>query len=231
MNITAFIKLQIKLLIIHLRDFFTGTSFGFASKERENETFGHSLDLSLEIKPGRSLDNKVYNLKRAAEEINSYVIKPGEIFSFWEIIKDPNLGYKKSRSIIKGRVIEENGGGLCQVSGIIYYIAIIAGLEVLERHNHSMDIYTDRTRFTPLGTDATVVYGSKDLRIRNNSEGPVRFVLQVDGDRLTVRLLSVLKIEENSLVFKQKEGDLIKEVEVYDGEERLINLSRYKVEQ
>jgi hypothetical protein len=51
----------------------------------------------------------------------------------------------------------------------VYHIGIIAGLDIIERYNHSVDIYTDDTRFAPLGTDATVVYGYKDLRIRNNT--------------------------------------------------------------
>jgi len=58
------------------------------------------------------------------------------------------------------------GGGLCQLSGIIYHAVLEAGLEILERHPHSLDIYTATTRYTPLGSDAAVVYGHKDLRFK-----------------------------------------------------------------
>ena len=53
------------------------------------------------------------------------------------------------------------------MSGLIYYVSLMAGLEVLERHPHSRDIYDDQTRYAPLGADATVAYGFKDLRVLN----------------------------------------------------------------
>ena len=53
------------------------------------------------------------------------------------------------------------GGGSCQLSGILYYLMLQAGLEAIERFPHSADIYTDETRFTLLGSDATVVIALK----------------------------------------------------------------------
>ena len=115
----------------------------------------------------------MHNLKLAIQSIESVDILPREIFSFWKIVGNPSKrnGFIGSRSIINGQVTNSIGGGLCQLSGLVYYLSLKSGLEILERHNHSMDIYTEETRFTPLGSDATVVYGYKDLKIRNNFSG------------------------------------------------------------
>lgn len=78
-----------------------------------------------------------------------------------------------------------SGRGLCQLSGLIYYISLLAGLELIERHPHSLAIYDETTGFTPLGSEATVVYGYKDLRLRNNTDAPLQFHLVFEAKKLT----------------------------------------------
>tara|TARA_B110000902_G_C14164891_1_gene534576 strand:- start:153 stop:539 length:387 start_codon:yes stop_codon:yes gene_type:complete len=110
-------------------------------------------------------------------------------------------GFVESRSIVDGVLTATYGGGLCQLSGLIYYAAILANLEVIERYNHSKDIYTDETRFTPLGSDATVVYGFKDLKIKNNLKKPIRFSFLVDKNSLTIRINSDEVLIKNTIEF------------------------------
>lgn len=76
-------------------------------------------------------------------------------------------------------------------------------MEILERHNHSMDIYTDETRFTPLGSDATVVYGYKDLKIRNNFSAPVKFSFQLEEETITVELNHMDILPQREVSFEQ----------------------------
>ncbi len=45
-------------------------------------------------------------------------------------------------------------------------------------------LYTEATRFTPLGLDATVVWGYKDLRLRNNCRHPVAFTFELTFDQI-----------------------------------------------
>ena len=77
-------------------------------------------------------------------------------------------GFVDGRNIVDGQLVRQVGGGLCQLSSLVYHLALLGGLEIVERHPHSIDIYRDNERFTPLGADATVVWGSKDLRLRNS---------------------------------------------------------------
>ena len=65
---------------------------------------------------------------------------------------------------------------------------------MLERHNHSIDIYDDTTRYMPLGGDATVAYGYKDLKIRNNLEVPIRFAISINEDTVSVGICSAEKL-------------------------------------
>ena len=170
----------------------------------------------------------MFNLKYASLKINEFIIFPNEIFSFWNIIGNPALCYKTGRSIVNGKLKEEVGGGLCQVSGIIYHISILAGLEIIERHNHSVDIYSEETRFTPLGTDATVAYGFKDLRIRNSFNFPVKYQLEVKNNQITISLLSTEKIKENSLIFSISKHEKQTIVNVSNSNNLFVNRSVYK---
>ena len=137
-------------------------------------------------------EGKVENIRLAASRMDGVVIQPGEIFSFWTLVGRPieAAGFRVGRSIRSDAVGAEVGGGLCQISGIAYEVGLRAGLTVVERHPHTRDLYTEDTRFTPLGLDATVVWPQKDMRLRNGFGRPVAFAFQVEDLRLTAALLS-----------------------------------------
>jgi vancomycin resistance protein VanW len=222
------LKIKLKLLLRLLKDLKSGNYFHFSKKNSSVIEFPHFMSVSQEVKPSETFENKLYNLQLAANKINEYVVLPNQIFSFWKIVGNPNYNFKNGRTLINGKVSEEKGGGLCQISGIIYYISILAGLEVLERFNHSMDIYTDDTRFAPLGTDATVVYGYKDLRIKNNLPFPIRFSIRIENNFLEVNLLSEQFIQGKKIIFEIEEKGEVKIVDVFDENQRKINRSIYK---
>lgn len=228
MNIWKQFKINLKLLIRLKTDFANGNLSKFSKKTDNGLVFDYSISLSQEIKPSSTFENKLYNLQLASAKINQYILKPDEIFSFFKIIGNPNSNFKKSRTLINNVLKEENGGGICQVSGIIYHISLIAGLEILERHNHSVDIYTDETRFTPLGTDATIVYGYKDLRIKNNRSSLIKFEIKIIDDYLFVTLFSNDFIEEKELLFESKIDKNSIIVKVFNADRKLLSHSHYK---
>ncbi len=228
MNAKQTFKIKVKLCLRFITDLWSLDYFKFSKKQNKWIDLRHSIPLDQPIKPSETFENKVFNLSLAAAEINQYAIMPGEIFSFWNIIGNPEKKYKKGRNITNGVLTEAIGGGLCQISGIIYLAGLVSGLEILERHQHSVDIYTDETRFTPLGTDATVVYGYKDLRIKNNYAFPVKFELEVKDNTLNINLLSFEKIDKKTLVFEATtEGDIIYAT-VMCGQTTVLNKSRYR---
>lgn len=221
-------KIFIKLLIRFVEDLFSTDLFKFAKKRKNKTQFSDFITITQEIKPSETFQNKVFNLSLAANRINEYEIFPNEIFSFWKIIGNPNHDFKKGRTLQNGQIKEEVGGGICQVSGIVYHVSILAGLQILERHNHSVDIYTDETRFTALGLDATVVFGYKDLRIQNNFDFPIKFKIEVIKNQINIELLSTQKIKENQLFFEKQTTDEGKIINVLNENRKLINSSMYR---
>jgi vancomycin resistance protein VanW len=164
--------------------------------------------LSQPIQHSTTVANKRVNIRLACAAIEPVLIHPSAIFSFWKAVGPPSSrrGYQASRNIRAGELREEVGGGLCQVSGILYHLALLSGFDIMERHPHSMDIYRESERYTPLGADATVVYGYKDLWLRNPFSYPIAFGFEVSDDQLTCRIcaeqtptLQEIHFERNAL--------------------------------
>jgi vancomycin resistance protein VanW len=197
------IKLKFRIIKRQITDLKFISRNRFAQKRPQENISGFSITIKQEIKKGAHFDNKIHNLKLASKAINQVCIYPDELFSFWKIVGNPSEsnGFKKGRNIVNQKISEETGGGLCQLSGIIYHTALLANLEILERHNHSVDIYSEEERFTPLGADATVVYGYKDLRIKNNNPFPVQFKIEIEGSNISCSLNSQKEIEEHHVTF------------------------------
>ena len=144
---------------------------------------------------------------------------PNGILSFWAAVGEPveRNGFHLGRSIRSDAAGADIGGGLCQISGLLYETGLRAGLEIVERQPHSQDLYTDETRFTALGLDATVVWGHKDVRLRNNTKHEVAFSFDVTTDDISARLWSErpMEIAQVSIVDEASPG--VRKVAVYRG--------------
>lgn len=199
------LKRTIHVALRSLRDAVSGERF--SRRRTHPERLPYAISLSQPFTASATLEQKKQNLGVAAERIACHVVMPGEVFSFWRAVGNPNTSaFAASRSIRGGVLQLERGGGLCQASGIIFNLSLIAGLEVLERYNHSVDLYTEETRFCPLGSDATVAYGYRDLRVRNTTGAPIRFFLRVHADRFEARMQSEKPIEPHRIAFERTDN-------------------------
>lgn len=106
------------------------------------------------------------NIGRAAELINGTLVLPGETFSFNNTVGERTAanGFTDGLVIKGGRLREELGGGVSQVATTTYNAAFFAGMDDVEHRPHGF--YIDRY---PVGREATVYWGSLDLRWRNNT--------------------------------------------------------------
>ena len=120
--------------------------------------------------PGR-----VDNLEIASDAVNDTVLAPDEIFSF-NALAEP-LEYYETKVIVNGAVDYSEGGGLCQVASTLYMAANYAGLKTVERHPH----YSELPYIRP-GFDATVWFGSLDMKLKNNTGGHVLLREWVDAE-------------------------------------------------
>jgi hypothetical protein len=118
------------------------------------------------------------------------------LHSFWHVVGRPSVarGFLPGRSLLAGELRPDYGGGLCQLSGLIYYASLMAGLTIVERHPHSRDIYDEQMRYAPLGADATVAYGFKDLRVLSSLSFP-----SMDGCVCRMVLCSYLSPAQRSV--------------------------------
>ena len=220
------IKVFVKLTFRKVEDFFNRIPFAIKKSEEE---LPYKVMIQQPFISQEFLENKKHNLRVASEKINQIIIYPNEIFSFWKIVKNPNNTnvYKSGRSFVAGKLQEQIGGGLCQISGAIFHLALLSRLEIVERHQHSVDIYTEENRYTPLGTDTTVVFGYKDLRIRNPYHFPIQFWFSVEENHFIGELCSKEKIETSALNFEIKSSENQKTVSIIDNG-KIISVSHYK---
>lgn len=132
-----------------------------------------------------NIPDRTENVRLAAARLEGLLIEPGEEVSFNDTVgpRDAERGYRTAQIIVEGRFIDGLGGGVCQVSSTLYNVLLSAGLEIRERHPHSLTI-----AYVPKGRDATVVYGVKDLVFANNTETVLLLKTAVEGLRLTIGL-------------------------------------------
>jgi len=158
------------------------------------------------VMPSAVLEAKLVNLRRGAALLDRSLIEPGGSWSFWNEVGRPTArrGFREGRNLVDGRLVRQVGGGLCQLSGLVHHLALLAGLEIVERHAHSIDIYREEERHTPLGADATVVWGFKDLRLRNPHPFAVSLGCTVDGHRLHGWIRSASPLPSRSVTFARE---------------------------
>ncbi len=107
------------------------------------------------------------NVRITTEYASNVMLAPGDVYNFDKQIgpRTAARGYKLAPGIVgPGKLEDVFGGGICQVSTTLFNAVFFAGLEVVERHNHS--IYIDHY---PKGRDATVTAGGKNLRFKNDT--------------------------------------------------------------
>lgn len=78
--------------------------------------------------------NKVTNLKLASAKVKGIVLHPGEVFSYWKLIGKPTRrkGYLDRMILKSGTFHAGTGGGLCQLSNLIFWMTIHTPLTVTE---------------------------------------------------------------------------------------------------
>lgn len=226
-----------------LTDWVTGRTRQFVSPNpgppSEAERFPVRFVVRQAILPTDHVSEKLHNLRLAIQILDNRVLPPNRLFSFWRLVgrPTPKRGFQAGRSLLGGQLVTDYGGGLCQLSGIIYHTVLLAGLKIVERHPHSVDIYEDATRYTPLGADATVAFGFKDLRFVNSLTVPVALQFTLEPEQLSCGLGSPMEIarwEVQFVLVTVTPGERIVETRARrpdDVNETVLAVSRYRVAQ
>ncbi len=119
---------------------------------------------------GGRTPNQQYNARRAALQVDGSVVEPGQTFSFNNAVGQwsSRQGYLLAPVSYNGTLVDDFGGGVCQTSTTVYNAALLAGMQIVERHSH-----TFAPGYVSAGRDAAVAYENVDLRFRNPYSFPV----------------------------------------------------------
>lgn len=146
----------------------------FPEEELPHSIFSHQTPLLRKLK---NLDmefqyNKIVNLQIASRKVSGILIKPGETFSFWNLVgkTTKSKGYKPGMMLNNGKIVTGTGGGLCQMSNLIFWMVLHSPLTINERWRHSYDVFPDANRTQPFGSGATISYNYVDLQFKNETK-------------------------------------------------------------
>ncbi|RAV03083.1 VanW family protein [Paenibacillus sp. YN15] len=134
-------------------------------------------------------EGRLHNIVSAAKTIHDRVLAPGDIFDYAPVIEETKsrFGFQEAPVIYNGKLVPGVGGGICQVSSTLYNAVLRAGLEIVERRNHSLPV-----SYVPLGQDATFSEGYINFRFRNNTDAHLLIRTFTESNKLTVKLFGRL---------------------------------------
>jgi len=124
-----------------------------------------SVDLRLQY-------NKVANLRLVVAALDGVLLHPGETFSFCRLVGRPTRrrGFREGIELSFGVPRPGIGGGICQSTNLLYWLALHSELTVSERHHHTCDPFPDEGRVLPWSSGAAVFYNYLDFQLTNHTE-------------------------------------------------------------
>ena len=126
------------------------------------------------------------NMALALSRVNGTILEPGQEFSYNGTLgdsTDPANGWLPAGGISGGVIVQMYGGGICQGSTTLYIATLKAGMEIVERWEHSIP-----SSYCPIGLDATVDYGNLDFRFKNPMDTPIYISSWMSGTTLNVEI-------------------------------------------
>ncbi len=163
----------------------------------ESRLFADDLGETVTTSLAGSTQNRITNVQLAAASIDGIILAPGEQFSYNDALgeRTTERGYKAAGAYSGGQVVQEVGGGICQVSSTLYYAALLANLQIDVRTCHYFPV-----GYLPAGLDATVSWGGPEFKFTNNRDWPIKIEASVDTAKNTVSVHIVGTDEDGSYV-------------------------------
>jgi vancomycin resistance protein VanW len=130
--------------------------------------------------------NKIVNLRLAAERLDGIVLERGVRLSFWREVGKPTRrrGFLDGMVLDHGRIVAGVGGGLCQMTNLLYWLTLHTPLSVVERWRHVYDVFPDVRRRQPFGSGATCAWPLLDLQVENRTAVAYRLGVTVTDSHL-----------------------------------------------
>lgn len=167
-------------------------------------------------------ENKVFNLKLAAETLNGLLIGPGETFSFWRLVRraDRHTPYRDGLTVKDGTLTTAYGGGMCQMSNLLFWLFLHTPLTVVERSGHDVKEFPEPNSDEIKGVDATISEGWIDLKVRNDTGRVYQILVAFDDENIigTVRAderpATLYRVTNGGVSYFREGGGIYESVEV-----------------
>ncbi|MFD8935251.1 VanW family protein [Streptomyces sp. NPDC059578] len=132
------------------------------------------------------------NIGRAAELINGSTVMPGETWSFNDTVGERTTenGFVDGIIILNDKYTKASGGGVSTVATAMFNAIFFAGVKPVEYGAHSF--YIERY---PEGREATVAWGSLDLKFANDSGKALHILTSSTDTSITVTFLGTKKYD------------------------------------
>ncbi len=168
-------------------------------------------------------ENKVFNLRLAADPVDGILIRPGETFSFWQLVRhaEKKGRYRKGLAMQNGELVAVAGGGLCHLSNFLFWMFLHTPLKIAERHPHQAKKFPSADESEPDGVDATVSEGWLDLKMKNDTVMTFQIELKFEEPYMYGRILadravrSRYRILNRDKQFYKKAGSIYEKVAVH----------------
>ena len=137
--------------------------------------------------------DRTTNLKIASKKINGTIIRPGETFDFNKVVgsRTSSKGYKKAHVFTGGDGVAMGlAGGICQVASTTFNAALLANVQIVERHQHSQ-----RVSYVPLGRDAAISGNVQNFKWKNNTKYAIKVGMTVKGGKITCTFYTCQKVK------------------------------------
>ncbi len=157
---------------------------------------------------------KENNVNLVSKHIHRILLLPEQTFSYHHIVGEPS----KERGFVLGAELHDGalkpgiGGGACQVSNLLYVLALLSGCEIVQRYRHGFDLFPDSERTVPFGCGATVFFPSQDLRFQNKVGHPLLISLTIEDGFLVGRSYTNVKLSKSWHLI-ERENSIVEEGE------------------
>lgn len=215
---------------MEITDSQNGISFDVEEAEKKYEACGYGEELAIELKVEEpevttqklkdnlfsttlasytthagGTEGRLTNVSLAVKSCNGVILLPGETFSYNDTLgeRTAERGYKAANAYSEGEVVEQLGGGICQVSSTLFSALLHTDLEIVSRSNHSMPV-----SYLPMGMDAAVSWGAPDLKFKNNFSYPVKLSASFSGGDITFRILGAGVDDKKIDIKVEKTGEM-----------------------
>ena len=226
--LTYKISMEKCILTRNIKDLFSNENFASEKSEEKLPVVIYKHNSLIRRKLGNVnmelQENKAKNLSLAAPKISGIIIRPGETFSFWHLVKRclEKDGYREGLTIAKGEPSTGIGGGMCQLSNLIHWMILHTDMEITEHHHHDqIDLFPDFKRVIPFGTGTSIMYNYLDYRFKNTTNLTYQLIIYVTDEYLCGELRADNRqdykyhIQAENVFFSKEDDGVYRNGEVY----------------